>query len=69
MEAPCLFATHFHELTALKGPGGVANFHVDARIDEGSRKVGCSYTCRSRLLLVKGGGQATLYLASLRVSA
>ena len=43
VKAPCLFATHFHELTALKGPGGVSNFHVDAKIDEGSRKLTMLY--------------------------
>jgi len=43
VRAPCLFATHFHELTALKGPTGVANFHVDAKIDEASRKLTMLY--------------------------
>jgi hypothetical protein len=31
--APALFATHFHELTDITGPGGVANKHVETRID------------------------------------
>jgi|TARA_B110000003_G_C16649906_1_gene533715 DNA mismatch repair protein MSH2 len=39
VKAPCLFATHFHELTALQGPLGVANYHVDARMDEESGKL------------------------------
>jgi DNA mismatch repair protein MSH2 len=43
VKAPCLFATHFHELTSLKGPGGVANFHVEAKIDQVSRKLTMLY--------------------------
>ena len=43
IRAPCLFATHFHELTALKGPSGVANFHVEALIDQASRKLTMLY--------------------------
>jgi DNA mismatch repair protein MSH2 len=43
VKAPCLFATHFHELTSLKGPGGVANFHVEAKIDNVSRKLTMLY--------------------------
>ena len=44
VKAPCLFATHFHELTSLKGPSGVANFHVQAKIDQASRKLAMLYT-------------------------
>ncbi|CAI5514775.1 unnamed protein product [Closterium sp. Naga37s-1] len=44
--APTLFATHFHELTALEtrdDSSGVANFHVSAHIDEASRKLTMLY--------------------------
>lgn len=34
IEAPALFATHFHELTSIQGPGGVANLHVQTQLDE-----------------------------------
>ncbi|KAK9813003.1 hypothetical protein WJX72_007194 [[Myrmecia] bisecta] len=40
---PTLFATHFHELTALKGPVGVANRHVETAIDEASGKLTMLY--------------------------
>ena len=43
IQAPCLFATHFHELTALKGASGVSNFHVEALIDQESRKLTMLY--------------------------
>ena len=43
IQAPCLFATHFHELTALEGPSGVSNFHVEALIDQESRKLTMLY--------------------------
>ncbi|CAI5466357.1 unnamed protein product [Closterium sp. Yama58-4] len=45
-KAPTLFATHFHELTALEtrdASSGVANFHVSAHIDEASRKLTMLY--------------------------
>ncbi|KAL3140673.1 hypothetical protein ABBQ32_005238 [Trebouxia sp. C0010 RCD-2024] len=38
-----LFATHFHELTALKGPVGVANMHVETAIDAASGKLTMLY--------------------------
>jgi DNA mismatch repair protein MSH2 len=54
--APALFATHFHELTALahsnappvhgtpKGPPvGIANYHVSAHIDTKSQKLAMLY--------------------------
>uniref|UniRef100_A0A0V0IWN6 DNA mismatch repair protein MSH2 n=1 Tax=Solanum chacoense TaxID=4108 RepID=A0A0V0IWN6_SOLCH len=52
IKAPTLFATHFHELTALanengnnghKQIAGVANFHVSAHIDSSSRKLTMLY--------------------------
>ncbi|KAK4483392.1 hypothetical protein RD792_010578 [Penstemon davidsonii] len=54
IEAPTLFATHFHELTALaqeinsdeqsaKKLKGLANFHVSAHIDSSSRKLTMLY--------------------------
>lgn len=51
--APTLFATHFHELTALAlvdtqecsslATVGVANYHVGAHIDSSSRKLTMLY--------------------------
>ncbi|CAI9113632.1 OLC1v1014269C1 [Oldenlandia corymbosa var. corymbosa] len=50
IKAPTLFATHFHELTALaqENPDnpditGVANYHVSAHIDPASRKLTMLY--------------------------
>ncbi|XP_027329436.1 DNA mismatch repair protein MSH2 [Abrus precatorius] len=53
IKAPTLFATHFHELTALalenvsndsqKEIVGVANYHVSAHIDETTRKLTMLY--------------------------
>lgn len=54
IKAPTLFATHFHELTALacknaedevpaKNIVGVANYHVSAHIDSLSRKLTMLY--------------------------
>ena len=54
IKAPTLFATHFHELTALaretpnhepheKQTVGVANYHVSAHIDSASRKLTMLY--------------------------
>jgi len=53
IKAPTLFATHFHELTALAGENGsndthkqivgVANYHVSAHIDASTRKLTMLY--------------------------
>lgn len=54
IKAPTLFATHFHELTALAQDQGdcepdkttvvgVANYHVSAHIDSSSRKLTMLY--------------------------
>ncbi|KAL0442047.1 UNVERIFIED_CONTAM: DNA mismatch repair protein MSH2, partial [Sesamum radiatum] len=53
IEAPTLFATHFHELTALahenaheqssKKFTGVANYHVSAHVDSSNRKLTMLY--------------------------
>lgn len=44
--APTLFATHFHELTDIAGPGGVANLHVGTRIEPGTGKLTMLYEIR-----------------------
>lgn len=51
--APTLFATHFHELTALANKNvdehkhvpdvGIANYHVGAHIDPSTRKLTMLY--------------------------
>eukprot|EP00803_Ostreobium_quekettii_P007490 evm.model.scf_227.6 EVM.evm.TU.scf_227.6 scf_227:67170-78839(-) len=41
--APTLFATHFHELTAIQGSVGVKNMHVETTIDEHSGKLTMLY--------------------------
>ena len=38
-----MFATHFHELTAVQGPEGVSNLHVDTRIDDATGKLTMLY--------------------------
>jgi hypothetical protein len=53
IKAPTLFATHFHELTALADENGsndthqqivgVANYHVSAHIDASTRKLTMLY--------------------------
>lgn len=45
--APTLFATHFHELTALTGDVGVANLHVDTKIDATSGKLTMLYKVKA----------------------
>ena len=46
LRAPCLFATHFHELTCLAGAGGVVNRHVSAAVDAGQRRLTMLYELR-----------------------
>lgn len=43
VRAPTLFATHFHELTELQGPGGVLNQHVDTLVDPASGRLTMLY--------------------------
>lgn len=50
IKAPTLFATHFHELTALAQKNehepqslGVANYHVKAHIDPSNKKLTMLY--------------------------
>ena len=62
--APTLFATHFHELTALEknqesGNGspivGIANYHVKAHLDKASQKLTMLYkviNCPQRLYIL-----------------
>ncbi|KAL4566420.1 hypothetical protein LXL04_030535 [Taraxacum kok-saghyz] len=49
IKAPTLFATHFHELTALahENSNGIANYHVSAHIDSLSRKLTMLYKVES----------------------
>ena len=63
--APTLFATHFHELTALEknqesGNGspivGIANYHVKAHLDKASQKLTMLYkvmNCPQRLYILR----------------
>lgn len=41
--APTLFATHFHELTAITGPVGVKNSHMQTNLDLESNKLTMLY--------------------------
>lgn len=41
--APTLFATHFHELTAINGPVGVKNSHMQTNLDLQSNKLTMLY--------------------------
>eukprot|EP00775_Hariotina_reticulata_P005551 gene5551-5787_t len=43
IKAPALFATHFHELTDITGPGGVANLHVETQLEEDTGKLTMLY--------------------------
>ncbi|KAI3673273.1 hypothetical protein L6452_39390 [Arctium lappa] len=56
IKTPTLFATHFHELTALAHenagkPSGVANYHVSAHIDSSSRKLTMLYKVEQGLVI------------------
>lgn len=62
IKAPTLFATHFHELTALahnnldketcgKQFASIANYHVGAHIDASSRKLTMLYKVHTILVL------------------
>jgi MutS domain V len=42
--APTLFATHFHELTAITGTVGVANRHMQTALDEANAKLSMLYS-------------------------
>jgi len=46
LRAPALFATHFHELTALRGSTGVKNLHVAAAMEAEGRKLTMLYALR-----------------------
>ena len=46
IQAPTLFATHFHELTQLAGACGVVNSHVSAAADEVKRQLTMLYALR-----------------------
>lgn len=63
IKAPTVFATHFHELTALahnnvdqgtcgKQFAGIANYHVSAHIDPSSRKLTMLYKVHNFALFV-----------------
>ncbi|CAG9461697.1 unnamed protein product [Pedinophyceae sp. YPF-701] len=43
---PTLFATHFHELTAIQGPVGVANRHVATSVDKETGRLTMLYQVR-----------------------
>ena len=53
--APTLFATHFHELTALQGPVGVANMHVETATDAATGKLKWSHSIDARYNTVIAG--------------
>lgn len=52
---PVLFATHFHELTAIRGACGVQNLHVETAIDHATGKLCMLYQvcgCREAQFLL-----------------
>jgi DNA mismatch repair protein MSH2 len=57
---PTLFATHFHELTALAGPGGVANWHVETAVEGGQSGGGA--------VVAADGGASAAKLAKKRLT-
>jgi DNA mismatch repair protein MSH2 len=52
--APTLFATHFHELTAIDGPGGVVNLHVTTQLDEATGARRRTWCARVRACVLFG---------------
>ena len=46
VQAPTVFATHFHEMTQLQGASGVVNSHVSAAADETKRQLTMLYALR-----------------------
>ena len=46
VQAPTVFATHFHEMTQLTGASGVVNSHVSAAADEAKRQLTMLYALR-----------------------
>jgi hypothetical protein len=65
--APALFATHFHELTDIQGPGGVANLHVQTQLDEATGETGMQ--CNPRPVVVLLGALCVCVCVCARACA